>query len=103
MSGTTITWTNPTKNTDGGDYDAATENAGYELAFDAQTAAVSLPLAFGTSFDFGTTQAYQDLKSGSHSVKLAVVNKAGAKSAYSAPGNFRKAGVPSAPVLVSVA
>lgn len=101
--GTTLTWVNPTHNTDGGDYDVATQNAGYELAFDDQSASVSLPFALGTSFDFGTLQTYTDLKSGSHQVKLRVVTKTGVKSAFSAPGTFRKDGTPEAPVLVGVA
>lgn len=101
--GTLLTWTNPTTNTDGGAYDAATENAGYNLAFDNTSAAVSVPVAFATSFDFGSLDAYKALKSGNHTIRLSVVNKAGGESAYSAPLSFRKTGTPNVPVLVAVA
>lgn len=101
--GTTVSWVNPTKTTDGGDYDAATENAGYVLAFDGGDGAVSLPLAFGTSFDYGTLQAYQDLKSGTHTLTLAVVTKEGVTGNFSEPATFRKTGTPLAPTSVAVA
>lgn len=102
--GTTLTWTNPTSNTDGGAYDAATENAGYELAFDADTqGAVSLPFSFGNSFDFSVTEAYQTLKSGPHAARLAVVNKAGLRSTFSEAAPFLKVGVPNPPTNLGVA
>ena len=100
---TIVKWVNPTKNTDGGAYDAATENKGYDLAFDGEDASVTLPFAFGTEFDYGTTQAYADLKSGTHQVKLRVINKDNVTSAWSSPAPFRKAGTPEAPVMVGVA
>lgn len=96
-----LTWVNPTANTDGTPYNAASENAGYELAFDSDVPAVTLPFALGTTFDMSTTTAFQDLTSGTHDVRLRVVTKGGTKSAY-AVGTFQIVGTPLAPSALDV-
>lgn len=98
----TISWANPTTNTDGTPYNAATDNAGYELVLDGAPA-VSIPVSYGTSFDLSTLAAFTALKSGSHTAALAVVNKQGVVSDFSAQATFLLAGTPSAPTAVAVA
>ena len=105
---TTVTWTNPTTRTNGTPYDAATENAGYELALanpagGPLTPFISIPLAFGTSFDLSTAAAYQALPSGTYEFALAVTSKEGLTSAYSARATFQIAVAPVAPTGLVVA
>lgn len=88
-----LNWTNPTTYTDGTPY-AQTDNAGYTLQLDA-TPAVSIPLAWGTGFDLTTLASYKALKSGTHTVAIAVVSKAGFTSDFSAPATFQVAVAPS--------
>jgi len=98
----TISWTNPTTRTDGTPYDVATQNAGYELALanpagSALVPFISIPLAFGTSFDLSSAAAYQALPSGSYEFALAVTSKEGLTSAYSERAPFQIAVAPVAP------
>ncbi len=94
-------WTNPTTYTDGSPFDATTKTAGYTIQLDG-TGAVSIPLAFGTSFDLATLAAYQALKRGSHTVALSIVDKDGGVSDYSTAATFQVNVAPSAPSAVSV-
>ena len=96
----TMTWTNPTTNTDGTPYLQA-DNAGYELAIDSQPA-VSIPLAYGTSFDLNALNAFADLKSGLHTIALRVVSKQGVASDFSAPLTFPVVGTPMAPTNLAL-
>lgn len=95
-----LTWTNPTTNTDGSAMPQS-EFAGYQISFDGD-AAVSIPLAFGTTFDMGSLAAYEALKSGAHTVSLAVVSNAGIVGAASNAASFSVAGTPSAPTGLTV-
>jgi hypothetical protein len=97
-----LTWTNPTKYTDGTDYSHESAGAGYELSLDGAAAAVSLPFAFGTTFDMNELEQYRALKGGSHTVGLRVVTKAGVASEY-AVATFQVALVPMAPASLAVA
>lgn len=93
-----LTWVNPTTNTDGS---ALTQSdvAGYEIAIDG-AAAVSVPLGYATSFDLTTLAGFSVLKSGSHTVTLAVTNKEGETGAASSAVTFpvlpKVPGVPTA-------
>lgn len=98
-----ISWVNPTTNTDGTAYDGATLNAGYTLQLDG-VGAVSIPLAYGTSFDMNTLAAYKALKSDkTHTAALQVVTKAGVASDFSAPVTFSVPAIPMVPTSVAVA
>lgn len=102
-----ISWVNPiqAKAPDGSAvaWDANTELAGIEIAIDA-VPAVSVPVAFGaTTFQLASLDAYKQLGSGDHSVKLAVVTKEGVASDFSAAVTFSVAVVPFAPTAVVVA
>jgi hypothetical protein len=97
-----MSWVNPTSNTDGSAYDAATENAGYTVILDGQ-GAVSIPLAYGTTFELTQLAVFADLKSGNHTAALAVVNKKGVSSAPSAAATFFVDSVPMAPTGLAVA
>ncbi len=100
----TISWVNPTTFTDGSAY-AQTDNAGYTLQIDG-VGAVSIPLAFGTSFDLSTLAAYQALKKGTHTVALAAVAAAasgGQTSAFSNVSTFQISVPPSAPTSLAIA
>lgn len=77
----TLTWVNPTTREDGSAYDQS-QNAGYEIQFDGQ-AAVSVPLAYGTSFDLELLDAYHALAAGTHQLGLAVVDTGGLVSSFS--------------------
>lgn len=99
-----LTWVNPTQNTDGSAYDAATENAGYDLAIDGTVPSLSLPFAFGNEFQLdAATQAYADLVSGTHNLRLRVVNREGLTSDWTPPASFRKVGIPNPPHAVALA
>lgn len=96
-----LTWTNPTARVDGSAYTQA-QNAGYQLAFDGAAAAVSIPLAWGTTFDMATLAAYQALTPGSHSVTLAVVDTNGEASAPSGAVTFSLIAAPNPPTGLKV-
>jgi len=93
---TTISWTNPTANTDGTPYDATTQNGGYTLLIDGAQQ-VSIPTAFATSFDITTLAEYKALALGPHSFQLEAVNQSGVASAPSAAATFLLSSVPAAP------
>lgn len=95
MNKTKLTWTNPTKNTDGSPYDQATMGAGYELSLNGEGATISLPFALGTEFDMKDLEAYIALPSGDHTVGLRVVSREGVPSDYSV-ASFRKIPTPAA-------
>lgn len=100
----TINWVNPTTNTDGTAYDAANENAGYVIALDNDpSGVVAVPVAFASSFDLSTLSQFSDLKAGSHTARIAVVNKGGVQSEFSAAATFPVVGTPNAPTNVVVA
>lgn len=104
----TLSWVNPTTRTNGTPYDITTENAGYDLALATPAGGplvpfVSIPLAFGTSFDLSTAAAFQALASGSYEFALRVVSKEGLPSDYSARAPFQVAVAPSAPTDLAVA
>ncbi len=97
-----ISWVNPTTNTDGTAYDGATQNAGYTLQLDG-VGQVSIPLAYGTSFDMNTLAAFKALKSGYHTAALQVVTKQGVASDFSGAVTFSVAATPLAPSNLAVA
>lgn len=97
----TVSWANPTTYTDGSAYGQA-DNAGYTLQLDG-VGAISVPLAWGTSFDISTLAAFAALKRGSHKVAVAAVSKEGAQSDFSAPASFPVVFPPMAPTSVAVA
>lgn len=82
----TLTWTNPTLNTDGSILDTD-DVAGYQIAID-DTPAVSVPLGYAASFDLTTLSGFSALKSGPHTVKLAVTNKEGETGEASSAATF---------------
>ena len=96
-----LNWTDPTQNTDDSAFDPTTL-AGIQISIDA-SAAVSVPLTSGTSYDMATLAAYQSLKPGAHAVALALVTKQGAVSDYSNTVSFSVGLVPKPPVAVDVA
>ncbi len=85
-AGHTINWVNPVSRADGTAYTQA-QNAGYTLAFDGNNT-VSVPLAWGTSFDMSTTSAFEALTVGSHTVSIASVDTGGLQSAFSTVVTF---------------
>lgn len=98
----TLSWTNPTQNTDGTAFDPA-DFAGIEIELDGAPA-VSVPeSAAVTSFDLSTLAAWSGLKSGSHTVTLAITNKEGNTSDFASPVTFPVLAVPMAPTALSVA
>jgi hypothetical protein len=101
MTPHTLTWANPTTNTDGSPY-TQSDNAGYEITLDG-AGAVGIPLAYGTSFDLDALTAYTSLKSGAHTLALRVVSKQGVASDYSAAVTFQVAATPMAPTIVGLA
>lgn len=96
-----ISWVNPTTYTDGTIY-SQTDNAGYTLQLDT-TPAISIPLAWGTTFDLTTLTSYKALKRGAHTVSVAVVSKAGIQSDFGTPATFQVEVAPSAPTAIVVA
>lgn len=96
-----LNWTNPTANTDGSAY-TQSQNAGYTIQIDGTGAAVSVPLAWGTSFDLSTLALWSGLKSGSHTVALAAVSTGGQQSAFSTPASFPVPATPNSPSNLSV-
>lgn len=96
----TLSWTNPTTATDGSAYNQAM-NAGYQVSLDGQ-AEVSIPMAWGTSFDLSTLAAFEALKSGTHTATLANVTTSGIVGVASAPVSFSLAPVPSAPTGLAI-
>jgi hypothetical protein len=96
----TLQWVNPTQNTDGSPFDPA-DFAGIQIQVDGAVA-VSVPSSIETSFDLSTLALWPTLKSGPHTVALAIVNKEGEASAFSAAATFSVARVPAAPTAVVV-
>jgi hypothetical protein len=95
-------WVNPTQNTDGTAF-ASTDFAGIQIEIDGQPA-VSVPEASEiTSFDLSTLAIWSTLKSGSHTATLAITNKEGNTSAFSAVATFPILAVPMAPTGLTVA
>ena len=92
----TLSWNNPTTNTDGTPYNAATDNGGYTILVDGKQT-LSGPLSFGTSFDLRTLAAFEALPAGSHTLQLEVVTKTGVASAPSAAITFLAVAIPNAP------
>lgn len=76
----TLEWTNPTTRADGSAYNQA-QNAGYEIQLDG-AASVSIPLAWGTSFDLSTLAAWPTLAVGNHTAGIAVVDTGGLVSGF---------------------
>lgn len=95
----TAVWTNPGTREDGEVYGQA-NNAGYEIGFDG-LAAVSIPLAWGTTFDLSTLAAFKALKTGTHTLQLSAVDTTGI---VGDPGSatFQYSSPPMAPTGVSV-
>lgn len=92
-----LSWVNPSTNTDGSAFSAATDLAGIQIEFDAAPV-VSVPVSFNANtFDLTTLAAYNSLKSGDHTVAISVVNTAGSPSALSPSDTFSIAVVPNAP------
>ena len=98
----TLSWTNPTQNTDGTPYDL-TRTAGYELQIDG-SGVVSIPKAGGgTSVDLTTIAAYTALPAGNHTFALDIVTSEGVKSAFSTSFPFSLVGTPKAPTALAAA
>jgi hypothetical protein len=97
----TLNIQNPTTFTDGTAFADTTDTAGYEISIDG-AAAVSIPVGYVTSFDMSTLAVWPTLKTGPHTVTLAVVTKEGVTGLYAAPLTFPILGVPVAPTLLSV-
>lgn len=96
-----ISWDNPTTTVNGGPYNHATDGVGYELALNSEQPLLTLPFAFGNSFDMNAIEAYRNLDYGTHTVRLRVVSRNGGASAW-ASATFLKAAAPSAPTNLAV-
>lgn len=96
-----ISWDNPTTNVDGSAYNHATQGVGYELALNSEQPLLTLPFAFGNSFDMNSIEQYVALGYGTHTVRLRVVSRNGGTSAW-ASATFLKAPAPSAPANLAV-
>jgi len=95
-----INWTNPTQDTQGNPY-TQSENTGYEISFD-DGAPITLPgVTWATTFDMSTLPAYQALKAGTHTVKLAALDSAGA-SQFTGDVTFLLVATPMAPTNLVV-
>lgn len=94
-----LTWVNPTTNTDGSAL-AQSDVAGYTIVLDG-AAAVSVPLGYATSFDLATLAGFSSLKSGNHTVALAVTNKEGV-TGNAASVSFSVVPVPGVPTNLKV-
>lgn len=101
MQSIVMNWTNPTTDTDGNPY-GANDNAGYTITIDGSPG-VSVPLAFGTTFDIGTLDVVKALKSGPHAATLALVSKQGIEGAAAGPVTFSRAATPMAPANLAFA
>lgn len=88
---------NPTVMTDGTPFAGPTDTAGYQIGIDGG-AVVSIPNGYLTSFDMSTLAIWSTLKSGTHSVTLAVVTKEGATGVFGST-TFSILGIPAAPTL----
>ena len=97
-----ISWHNPTTNTDGSAFDANAQAGGFELQFDGAGVVDFLFTAGVNVFDMNTLDAYKALAEGPHNVALAIVNKSGVASAFSAPVTFQVTKTPDAPSAVAV-
>jgi len=97
----TINWTNPTANTDGTAFDP-TDFAAVEISLDGSPA-VDVPASSEiNSFDLSTLAAWSTLKSGNHTVAIAITNKEGNTSDFTSPVTFPVLAVPMAPTNLSV-
>jgi hypothetical protein len=102
MAHTTLSWVNPTARADGSAYTQA-QNAGYEIQFDG-VGQVSVPVAWGTSFDLSTLAAFTALPVGTHQLGLAVVDTGGLVSSYTTISFPKFSGSPPlAPTAVALA
>lgn len=101
----TASWVNPTQATDENGatvpFDATTDLAGVEIAFDG-AAAVAVPSAT-TSIDLTTLDAYMALPVGKHTLTVADVTKEGVVGQFSVAAEFQRAVVPFAPSAVVLA
>lgn len=91
-----LNWVQPTVNTDGTSYDAATEQAGIEIVIDGSSS-VAVPTAAANTFDLTGLAVWPTLKAGAHSVAIDVVTKGGTHSALSNVATFSIVGTPLAP------
>lgn len=95
-----ISWNNPTTDSQGNPY-TQSENTGYEVSFD-DGSPIALPnITWANSFDLSVLPAYQALKAGSHTVKLAAVDAAGA-SQFTGDVTFLLVVTPSAPTNLAI-
>lgn|GEM_PF-5261279 len=99
--GHTLNWTNPTLMTDGTPFAGSSDTSGYQIAIDA-TPAVSIPIGYATTFDMSTLAVWPTLKSGAHTVQLAVVTKEAVTGLFGT-ATFSIFGTPMAPTALSVA
>lgn len=95
-----LSWDNPTVNIDGTTFDPTTQ-AGINIVLDSE-AAVSVPLASGTSFDMASLAAYEALKSGAHTVGIELVTVGGTTSALSNVASFSIVATPMAPTSLKI-
>jgi hypothetical protein len=86
--------------TDGTPFTGQTDTTGYQIAIDA-TPAVSIPIGYATTFDMSTLAVWPTLKTGQHSVQLAVVTKEGVTGLFGT-ATFPILGVPVAPTALVV-
>lgn len=100
-AGHTLTWTNPTQMTDGTPFAASSDTSGYQIEIDG-AAAVGIPIGYATTFDMSTLAVWPTLKTGTHTVGLAVVTKEGVTGNFGT-ATFPILGVPMAPTALSVA
>lgn len=96
-----LSWVNPTTYSDGVTPYPQADNAGYTIELDG-AGAVSVPLAWGTTFDLSTLAAFQALSHGSHTVALAAVSVTGGQGAFSAPDTFSVVLAPMAPTSLKL-
>lgn len=92
--------TNPTTFTDGTPFVGSADTQGYQISID-KAASVSIPNGYLTTFDLSTLAVWSTLKSGNHTVDLAVVTKEGVTGVFGST-SFQILGIPSAPTLAVV-
>lgn len=85
--GVKVSWTNPTKYTDGTPY-AQTDNAGYVVQVDG-VGQVAVPVAWATSVELANLAVWPTLSVGNHTVTVAVVSKDGVQSDYAPAATFQ--------------
>lgn len=95
-----ISWVNPLQGTNqNGDlttWDPSTDMKGIELQFDGGTP-IEVDCGFVTTYDMSQLDAYRGLKSGQHTVDMAILTNEGALSGFSLSVTFLIAVVPLAP------